>query len=213
MTGIKSFSTTSRHHQHFAILQYIGIVLENCYRYTASEWVDAEGCFLCYPHSPNPAPIRFAMTVTGVAYRPPADQPDTPSTTGFERQAIHVKQRRYLSINTGNLGGGAAEKIAIIQNQRLLFGITSFDINASQPLTHACHTGPTLRIERTNNRPYFNTFTLKPSLAINYSWRALSHYLSRLPWQTQTPLILQAVIPPKPVHTRLSLSLPTAMWN
>jgi len=46
----------------------------------------------------------------------------------------------------------------------------SFDMNIRYPLTRAWRAGPTLLIERADNRISFDTLIIKPSLGIDYRW-------------------------------------------
>ena len=46
----------------------------------------------------------------------------------------------------------------------------SLDMNIRYPLTRAWRAGPTLLIERADNRTTFDTLTIKPSIGIDYRW-------------------------------------------
>ena len=66
----------------------------------------------------------------------------------------------------------------------------SFDMNVRYPLTRAWRAGPTLLIERVNNRSAIDTLMIKPSLGIDYRW------LSNITFDASLSLVHINVIDP-----------------
>lgn len=73
-------------------------------------------------------------------------------------------------IGSGMFKKGDLSIISLRHTSSDTISANSLDMNVRYPLTRAWRTGPTLYIERANNRASLDTLTIKPSLGIDYRW-------------------------------------------